>query len=510
MTSLKPRQVRECLFVMIQHNIAVYAESQERSRIVVYYEIYRPELLHRALLPKALYYAQRWFGNDGGSVAHAISKHGKLTIGDCIKDILDTTPSSLLVGKTSKQREEGLKKAFTEMVKQKCLIAVRPIDSLNAADKAMADEKRETDKMALPPTAAELAKIQKTLGAQKLQQAQNADIVGLKRTLDKVDHDGVTSKRAKLTNDDLVIREDVDENTYFKINYERFIIRWRNTQIASLYEVRLNPTAKAIMTTILQLAEERMIHSKEEYTSSVNIHILLNHLPKDVNLTDTLEFDPAELGTNNVRPKPGECLEKYIEILESDLMRILRRDAGRSGQYIVHLKAATKILKRTLIQDIVSSRFGMPYVRIMNMLLEKGKLEEKQISRFSMMPVKDVREKLTTLCTFGVLNLQEVPKTTDRTPSRTFYLWEVLLDRASDAMVNRLYHTMANLRQRRFVEKARRAVLLEKCERTDVLADDSLLNSAEKRELDTLNKMLELLEVQEMRIAEMVMTLKDF
>ncbi|KAK3817420.1 MAG: hypothetical protein J3Q66DRAFT_430846 [Benniella sp.] len=461
MTSLKPRQVRECLFVMIQHNIAVYAESQERSRIVVYYEIYRPELLHRALLPKALYYAQRWFGNDGGSVAHTISKHGKLTIGDCIKDILDTTPSSLvLAGKTSRQREEGLKKAFTEMVKQKCLIAVRPSDSLNEADKAMADEKRETDKMALHPTAAELAKIQKTLGAQKLQQAQNADIVGL--------------------------------------------------QIASLYEVRLNPTAKAIMTTILQLAEERMIHSKEEYTTPVNIHILLNHLPKDVNLTDTLEFDPAELGTGNVRPKPGECLEKYIEILESDLMRILRRDAGRSGQYIVHLKAATKILKRTLIQDIVSSRFGMPYVRIMNMLLEKGKLEEKQISRFSMMPVKDVREKLTTLCTFGILNLQEVPKTTDRTPSRTFYLWEVLLDRASDAMVNRLYHTMANLRQRRFVEKARRAVLLEKCERTDVLADDSLLNTAEKRELDTLNKMLELLEVQEMRIAEMVMTLKDF
>lgn len=65
------------------------------------------------------------------------------------------------------------------MVKQKCLIAVRPTDSLNEADKAMADEKRETDKMALPPTAAELAKIQKTLGAQKLQQAQNGDIVGL-------------------------------------------------------------------------------------------------------------------------------------------------------------------------------------------------------------------------------------------------------------------------------------------------------------------------------------------
>lgn len=106
MTTLKPRQVRESLFVMIQHNIAVYAESQERNRIVVYYEIYRPELLHRALLPKALYFAQKWFGSDGGWVAHTISKHGKMTIGDCIKDTFDSIPSGiLLAGKSLKYRK---------------------------------------------------------------------------------------------------------------------------------------------------------------------------------------------------------------------------------------------------------------------------------------------------------------------------------------------------------------------------------------------------------------------
>jgi DNA-directed RNA polymerase III subunit RPC3 len=64
------------------------------------------------------------------------------------------------------------------MVKEKCLIAVRPSDSLTAADKNMAEEKRETDKMTLPPTAAELASIRKALGAQK-QAEQNSTIVGL-------------------------------------------------------------------------------------------------------------------------------------------------------------------------------------------------------------------------------------------------------------------------------------------------------------------------------------------
>lgn len=67
------------------------------------------------------------------------------------------------------------------MVKEKILIAVRPSDSLTAADKAMAEEKRETDKMTLPPTAAELANIRKTLGAQKTALDQRSDIVGLVR-----------------------------------------------------------------------------------------------------------------------------------------------------------------------------------------------------------------------------------------------------------------------------------------------------------------------------------------
>ncbi|KAF9376055.1 DNA-directed RNA polymerase III subunit RPC3 [Mortierella sp. AD011] len=397
------------------------------------------------------------------------------------------------------------------MVKEKCLIAVKPSDSLTAADKDMADEKRETDKMTLPPTAAELANIRAGLEAQKSKD-QNSSIVGLKRTLDSSEFDDFDGdkRRRLMTDGDLVIVEEVESDVYFKINFERFIIRWRNMQIACLYETRLNPTARKIINTILKLAEERMINIKEDFSSPINSILLQNSLPTDINLIDTLEFDPQELGPSNTKPKTGECLDKYLQILEEDQMQILKKDAGRSGQYIISLRAASRILKKNLIQDIVATRFGSPYVRIMNMLLEKGKLEEKQISRFSMMPVKDVREKLTTLCTYGILNLQEVPKTNDRAPSRTFYLWEVLLPRAADSLVDRLYHTMANLRQRRFVEKAKRAVLLEKCERSDVKDDENLLNAAERKELETLNSVLEMLEVQEMRVAEMAVTLKEF
>lgn len=273
-----------------------------------------------------------------------------------------------------------------------------------------------------------------------------------------------------------------------------------------MYESRLNLTAKKIVETILKLSEDRMISCKEEHSTAVNVMMLFNRLPSDINMVDTLEYSRD----TQTKLEVGECLDRYMDLLEDDRMEILRKYQGRSGQYIVLLQKASKVMKKKLIQEIVTSRFGLPYVRIMNMLLEKGKLEEKMISKFSMMPVKDVREKLTTLCTFGVLNLQEVPKTQERAPSRTFYLWEVVVDRATTTIVDRLYQTMANLRQRRFVERAKRAVLLAKTERTDVKENSALLNDAETKELDTLNAVLEKLEIQELRVADMVLVLRDF
>ncbi|KAF9978351.1 RNA polymerase III subunit C82 [Actinomortierella ambigua] len=510
-TKLTPAQVRESLVVMIQHNIAVYAENQERARIVTYYDVNRIAILYRAQIPKMLFYTQEWFEKDGALVAQSVMAHGKVTMKDCIKDIMATRSTGAT---NNDKRSQSLTAAFTRMVKERCLVAVRPSDSVSQVDRDMEEEKRETSKSVMPVTATELAKIRKTMAMNKEAERDASNIIGLKRKLNAVnehdDWDDFDNGDKRRKTGGVTILEEVEDDVYFRINFERFIIRWRNIKIAELMEGRLNSTAKAIMSTLLTLAESKMLVCSEESSKAVSSVQILNNLPQDVNLADTLAFEPAELGPNGTKPSPTECLEKYMDVLEEDLLKITKKDQGRSGQYVVNLKQAAKVMKHRVIEGMVSSRFGTHYVRIMNMLLEKGKSEEKQISKWAMMPVKDVREKLTTLYTFGVLNMQEVPKSADRAPSRTFYLWEVLPDRACEALVEKLIHTMANLRQRRFVERSKRHILLEKCERTDVQANDSLLSLSDKRELEVLNNMLEMLEVQELRIADMVMTLRDF
>ena len=59
------------------------------------------------------------------------------------------------------------------------MIAVRPSDSLTAADRDMVEEKRETDKLTLPPTAAQKADIRRTIESRRAGGEGSNNIVGL-------------------------------------------------------------------------------------------------------------------------------------------------------------------------------------------------------------------------------------------------------------------------------------------------------------------------------------------
>ena len=76
---------------------------------------------------------------------------------------------------------------------------------------------------------------------------------------------------------------------------------------------------------------------------------------------------------------------------------------------------------------MVRERFGGPACRIFRLLLLKRQLEQKQIAEMAMIPVKDTRELLYKLVKVEFVQLQEVARTADHSPSRTFYLWRVRL-----------------------------------------------------------------------------------
>lgn len=92
-------------------------------------------------------------------------------------------------------------------------------------------------------------------------------------------------------------------------------------------------------------------------------------------------------------------------------------------------------------------RFGVPGLRIFNLLLTRGQLEQKQVADFGMLPVKDTRELLYQMMRDGFLSLQDIPRSADRAPSRSFYTWRVDLQAVYERIAGKHYSNPCYSRQ---------------------------------------------------------------
>src|SRR5215208_3698305 len=94
------------------------------------------------------------------------------------------------------------------------------------------------------------------------------------------------------------------------------------------------------------------------------------------------------------------------------------------------------------------------------------------------------------------ISKQEVPKSADRSPSRTFFLWYVDYQQCYRRILDNYYSTLANLHQIRFESEDSSARLLEKQEKEETLKQLNpnyhiqVLNVYERKELRDLESVL--------------------
>lgn len=165
---------------------------------------------------------------------------------------------------------------------------------------------------------------------------------------------------------------------------------------------------------------------------------------------------------------------------------------------VVQFDNIAKVLRSQLLRDVVQSQFGTAGARIMTLLQEKGKLEEKhvsvealwfclsprdpfaylgsQISKLCLITMSETRDICGRLFAASLLALQEVPRSADRAAARTVFLWYVDMEKCLSWLSDRLYKTMSRHCQRRREEERREQDLVRKIRRTDL---ESLAQSQE-------------------------------
>ena len=219
--------------------------------------------------------------------------------------------------------------------------------------------------------------------------------------------------------------------------------------------------------------------------------------------------------TQHVRTEAGnqillqESVILHLEILVHDPQEFVHYDK-HFKKYSVDHRRLIRVLIQHELERTINARFGPTATRMVRILYDKGKLEEKQIGQFGLVQQKELRAVLASMQEAGFIDVQEIPRDNSRQPSRSIYLWDYNHDRTRTLILERIYKTMSRLLQRLEHEKRNYENVLEKSERSDIKdRKDELLSEAEKDALATLEFKEEKLLLQLSRLDELVILFRD-
>ena len=179
----------------------------------------------------------------------------------------------------------------------------------------------------------------------------------------------------------------------------------------------------------------------------------------------------------------------------------------------VDITALTRALIQTELDTMIAARHGPMSTRVIRVLREKGKLDEKQIADFCMKHLKELQPTLSNLQAYTLAEMQEVPREPVRQPNRSIYLWYFAEERVQDMFLQHAYQGMSRLLQRLHAERMSSTyrTAVDKAESADVVGREQELLTHQEREIvkkwrDIEEHML----IQVSRIDDVVALLRDF
>ncbi|KAJ7168137.1 RNA polymerase III subunit RPC82-domain-containing protein [Mycena crocata] len=490
-TSLRPRTVRASVLVLVQHNVLWHAHSEDEEEVL---EFNIEECLLRSRFGRFVWQAAQLFGDAGADIVQLILDHGKLRPPDIISELSHDDAKAATV----------YSQALHALVTASYLKPSTIMSHVSPRDKRIRYEAEEKAKITNFPTAKELREARESADARLKREEEEAEKVGLKRKAKE--QKGPRSAKRKVVEEEEV----VDPTVYFRINCDRFNIHIRNALIVKAAKERFNEGAALVLKTTLKVTEPKQKNVSDVRTDPVTVSNIAVLLSDQEDLASGLI-----LKTKN--PSNMACIKDYLGMLSC---ADNPTPAGRATAFLsfgaskvqVEFETICKRLRRRVLESVTRERHGPEGVRILRLLLDTGKMDEKQISKVVMIPGKDVRPLLALMSAESLISTQEVPKSADRNPARMFYLWHVDLQKAYSVILGNLYKTLYNIGVRRQAEKEEPMLkaVLEKRERSDVSQDEAGLMS--RLELDMIKEWedkQEKLTVLEMRVEESVFILRD-
>ncbi|KWU41042.1 hypothetical protein RHOSPDRAFT_37429 [Rhodotorula sp. JG-1b] len=437
------------------------------------------------------------------------------------------SPSSLEI-----KWEEELRALIKGIPSTKDLKEVK--DKLKQKQKSWAEEERARAMGKSTDVAAEDSEDDAPKRKKRKQRGEASAARGKKKANNKKSKQGIFSKggsdpdtvseRGDDSDDD--DDDGAPEEVFYRVNEERFHLQWRAHLLRSYASDLYNPQIATVLGIILDITTTDCQSMAETQSRPVSLHQIsqyyerLKHKPDLSAALAKHKHDPswppsAKRGSS---PRAGDYILATCEVL-SGLDRwgistretlLMQQGESTHAKWAVDWAMLGKAMKRSLVEAIIRDKLGDKAIRCWRILEAKGKLEEKHLARLAFLPVKEAREVLSQLSSAGLIEPQEIPRSADRAPSRTIYLWFVDFNKVVTSLIHHHYKALANLQAQRQHQLELRRGLVDKRERSDVRADPTLLSARDREMIVELDKVLEALSVACLRVDEQLFVLREF
>lgn len=350
-------------------------------------------------------------------------------------------------------------------------------------------------------------------------------------------------------------------NCIVSVNHEKFLVISRNRQLVELAAKRVGVITARVYAAVLKWYETKVNSCKDELTPGTDNNVTSLEVTRQLDSTLNLEesvIGPAPKHRLNIgdrgsgakrlktstsylaRNSNGELtagddddddegedfkgsskknqkadldvLNRHLEVLADSSVRFLQKVGTRGGgEWFVPFQNVVEDLKRVTYDSIVFNKFGAASNRILRVIRDKGKVDERMLSQLTLLQSKDIRNHLSDLQGIGGVDLQEVPRGNDRAPTRTFYLWFHRPNSAYSQILQDLYQAMNRIYARMVDERNRNPTLVIKLQREDVKGhENEYLSEMEKKELTEMQLKEQRLLGQLFRIDQLVRIFRDY
>mgnify|MGYP002856249750 FL=1 len=459
------------LLVLIQQNCVAPLRGETPDSDTLYH-IHVDNILHRLRYPRFLLHTRECMGEMHEALVEGLLEHGRLRARALFEraEASSSGVANRATGASRKDANDALstrgtraEKAFEELVEGRFVERV-PVgfgEHLGRADEDEDMDGEEDDGPSdgsPPPNRAAAAKRRKKSASGVLDVSARGDGGGFGA-----------------------------EDHLWRVNADEFNRRFRHVACAALVREKVDDAAGHLLLAMLELSRAHEAKVNEERSTPVSeAEIVRGALAKN-----------AEFGVDRAKTTLQKMANDTSELISCV------GDAHGGPNYCVNMRRIIDLIRMKEIEAVVRERFGGPACRIFRLLIMKRNLEQKQIAEMAMIPVKDTRELLYKLLKAEYVQIQEVARTSDHAPSRTFYLWRVDLLRVVEQVGRELYRATSNLRARLIHELSQERETLQLLERAQ---DTSTvpLTTGQRQNLVRMRTVATSLESSLLRLDELV------